>query len=131
MTQVQIEVSQVGIERILGKIRQVRRILANPGGARHSSVEVVGRHFLRHAMLITHRWSGGLASGHRLSVEKPSSIILHTVGSNPWTGEPIENYAGIEEARGGSHAFYRRTIAEVGDVAAREGIQVVFRSLPS
>lgn len=106
-----------------------------PSGALGKAVQRTTKRLYDHALLITHVDTGTLQTAHRWQYledgEGPRGVVFVEGGLvNPKSHQPVARYAGIEEARGGDHAFYARTIAEVGDDAANEGISVVLEALP-
>ncbi len=80
-----------------------------------------------YAVAITHRLTGALAASHRMKVKfRPYGFEIrpdpHAVG--PRGRFPAE-YGIFEHRRGGEHAFYDRTYAEMGGRALQYGIDVL------
>ena len=74
----------------------------------------------RYAVSITHVDTGALRASQRMAVSGAQGrIYLDASARNPRTGQRTAAYGPVEEARGGSHAFYRRTVAEAGDAIAK------------
>lgn len=92
------------------------------------AVQVAAEHLHRYAINITHRDTTALAGSHRLEMNARARAILsidpETI--NPYGHRPSE-YGVYEHARGGSHAFYERTIEEDAKDAADEGINSMIR----
>lgn len=71
----------------------------------------------RYAVAITHVWvykGGGLRASHRMKLERGGlcgRIYIDPSAVNP-RGQKPSIYGPIEEARGGSHAFYYRAVSE-------------------
>ena len=90
------------------------RILAiQPGGVVDEEIKrlVIGSN--RYAMYVTHVDTGALRASHRMylrPMEGEVSVSMDTY--NPRSGRAVHVYAEFEHARGGSHAFYARTVAE-------------------
>jgi len=74
----------------------------------------------RYAVSITHVITGSLRSSQLMQVNGTRGMIyINPAAINPRTKEKPAVYGAIEEARGGSHAFYARTLAEAGDRITR------------
>lgn len=69
----------------------------------------------RYAEAITHVDTGSLRASHRMQVQGlRGRIYLDPSARNPRSGLPVSVYGPYEHARGGSHAFYHRTVVERG-----------------
>lgn len=121
------QLSIEGIQEV--QARNNRRIAAmQPSGAAGQAVRdaVVALH--RYATQITHvgKYVGGgaLKSSHRMDVEElEGKVYIDPASTSPRRTKrkykPVE-YGIYENARGGEHAFYDRTVDEIGDqVSAR------------
>lgn len=74
----------------------------------------------RYAVGITHVDTGALKNAHRMRLGgKHAEIYLDPGARNENGGRPAV-YGPYEEARGGAHAFYRRTIDEAGPDIVRQ-----------
>lgn len=74
----------------------------------------------RYAVGITHVDTGALKNAHRMRLARTHAEIYIDPGArNEHGGRPAQ-YGPIEESRGGSHAFYRRTIDEAGPDIVRQ-----------
>lgn len=118
---------QAALDRVAAAVK--------PSGALGKAVQRTTRRLYKRAISLTHQDTGTLASSHRWSyLEEGSSPrgVVYVEGNlkNTKSRQAVERYAPIEEARGGSHAFYARTVAEDGDAAAQEGISVILEALP-
>lgn len=87
----------------------------------------------KYAVRITHRQTGALASSHvmeflvrRKRIEGRLFISRRT--RNPSTGARPYKYGVEEHERGGTHAFYRRTVKEVGEQAVLAEIAALRRA---
>ena len=89
----------------------------------------------RYAVQITHVISGALKASHRMEMKgglrgrifvDPNSPSPRSNGAGT---KPAE-YAVYEHARGGSHAFYGRTVSEHGHKSAAVGAEILLRGLP-
>ena len=71
---------------------------------------------------------GALRASHRMEVAGLyGRVYIDPAATNPRTGTRTGLYGIYENARGGSHAFYDRTISEYGDVVMnRVGRRVAF-----
>lgn len=100
----------------------------------------------RYAVRITHRVTGTLAASHmmdfasggvqtywrgiRFKSMATGVIYINPMAINPVSGEKPENYGPVEHARGGSHAFYARTLQEAGPVAGNLAVAIIQSRLP-
>lgn len=85
----------------------------------------------RYAVTITHVDTGALRASHRTAFEEhPHSALgrmfIDPSSVNPRGQMPAE-YGVVEEARGGSHQFYGRTLTEAGPRIAAEMAEIVMR----
>lgn len=80
----------------------------------------------RHAVSITHVDTGALRASHRIQLDGlRGRIYIDPSSVNPDSGARPAVYGAIEEARGGSHAFYRRTVNETQNfIYQRLGIMI-------
>jgi len=117
--------------------KNARRIAAlQPEGAQGVMVRDVTAELHRYAVAITHVWwyrGGGLRASHRMSVQELKSgprgrIYISPTAVNPRGQKPAE-YGPYEHARGGSHAFYDRTISEHGPKVSSQAVQFMKRSI--
>lgn len=97
-----------------------------PSGALGQAIQYITAHALRYVISITHVDTGALRASHRMLVGPArGSIYLSPVGANPRTGQRPAEYGVYEHARGGEHAFYDRTSAEVGEKLLKQGVSLV------
>jgi hypothetical protein len=117
--------------------RNLKRIAAmKPGGAAEEAVRdaVVALH--RYAVTITHVGKymrggnvvggGSLRASHRMDVEGLEGKVYIDPGArNPLSKTKPREYGVYENARGGEHAFYDRTVDEYGPtVSARTNTKI-------
>jgi hypothetical protein len=103
--------------------RNLRRILAlKPEGAAGQAVRDAVIALQRYAVQITHvgKYAGGgaLKNSHRMEIDGMEGMVYIDPSSvSPRRGKskakPVE-YGVYENARGGEHAFYDRTVSEAG-----------------
>jgi len=117
-------ISLEGLQEALEQ--NARRIAAlKPGGARAKAVQYGITALHRYAVSITHVWKykgGGLRASHRMEVSEGGEhgrIYIDPTAVNPRGQRPAE-YGPYEHARGGSHAFYDRTLSEHGPQVTAE-----------
>ena len=121
---------------IAGLQRAQRRNLALLRALRVGSV---AGESVRHAAAVAHRGSairthvitGTLRASHRVYFEERGSnaraIITPDPGArNPLTGQRPAVYGLYEHRRGGSHAFYRRTVVEDANAICRAAVGGAF-----
>jgi len=130
------ELSIEGIQEV--QARNVRRIAAlKPTGAAGQAVKNAIIQLHRYAVSITHvgryaqtasgrytwakppkpgRGGGALRASHRMRVNGlDGAVFIDKSSRNPLTGNKPVEYGVYENARGGEHAFYDRTVGEIGD----------------
>lgn len=84
----------------------------------------------RYAVSITHVDTGALRASHRMAIEGlQGRIYIDPNTRNPRTGESPAEYGMEEHARGGSHAFYGRTIEEAGGRIHRGMGKIIMEAL--
>ncbi|MDR3572862.1 MAG: hypothetical protein P4L50_03290 [Anaerolineaceae bacterium] len=93
-----------------------------PTGAFGRAIQYATIEAERYAMSITHVLSGALRASHRMNVQAlHGQIYIDPAAVNPH-GQKPSDYGVYEHNRGGTHAFYERTVDEhyrqVGDAAA-------------
>ena len=101
----------------------LQRIAAlQPSGAMGKAIKDAATRLHRYAVAITHTWKylgGGLKASHRMAVEGASAkIYIDPSAVNP-RGQRPADYGPQEHARGGTHAFYKRTVDEEGPETAK------------
>lgn len=121
-----------GIQEVLSK--NIRRIAAmQPGGRVEDVVRdaVIALH--RYAVQITHvgQYPGGgaLKSSHRMKLDGLEGIVFIDPSSvSPRRGNSKQRpaiYGVFENERGGEHAFYDRTVYEIGDAVSGRARQQI------
>ena len=108
----------------------LQRIAAmKPTGALGKAVKYGTIRLHRYAVAITHVWKylgGGLRASHRMAVEGASAKIYIDPSSVNPRGQKPSVYGPYEHARGGTHAFYARTVKEEGpETAKRMGVMIL------
>lgn len=101
------------------QLDNIKRIAAlKPDSHFGVAVKEVTAALHRYAVTITHVWhikGGGLRASHRMAFDGlHGRIYIDPSAVNP-RGQKPSVYGPYEEARGGEHAFYRRTLDESGD----------------
>lgn len=109
------QLSIQGIQEVMA--RNNRRIATmQTGGAAEDAVRdaIIALH--RYVVSIIHVDQGALRAAQRMELEGLSGYIHIDPGASNPRGKtkPVE-YGVYEHARGGEHAFYDRTVAEIGD----------------
>lgn len=113
-------------------LRNAQRVKANSGLKR--AWIYVGPEMLEYVRNITHKWTGTLAASHRLKTEVSGNTLrgllyIDPGAINPITGIPAAKYGPIEEARGGSHAFYTRTFKKFDRRVGRKFMDYILDSM--
>lgn len=127
MTQIRTEIQ--GLQD--AQDAMLRGVLAlRPEGALGEAVKATAIRLHRYASAITHVDTGALRLSHTIRLAKgQAEIFINPAARNPRGGRPAV-YGPYEHARGGTHAFYRRTVTDRGRSAASEGVKVLLRALP-
>lgn len=104
-----------------------------PSGELGRAVIYVLAKLHRYAVSITHVISGALRASHRTQYQEARDNALGLIyidegAVRPGGGRPAI-YGPIEEARGGSHAFYQRTVNEAGPGAVGEALARLIRGM--
>lgn len=82
----------------------------------------------RYLVAQTHVDTGAYRASHRIKLTDVRGEITPDAGAiNPKSGKLVTAYAEVEEARGGEHAAYQRTIDEVGGRIAEGGVWALLR----
>lgn len=107
----------------------LRRIAAlKPGGAFGQAIQYAAATLHRYAVGITHVDTGTLRASHRIRMESGGlrAVIYIDAGAvNPRSGQRASVYGPHEHARGGSHAFYARTVSEAGPAVIKQVADMV------
>lgn len=104
-----------------------------PEGALGRMVQSVATDLHRHAVSITHVDTGALRASHRIQISNGGlrGMIYIDAGSrNPRSKQKPSVYGAYEHARGGTHAFYDRTLAEAGNPAVDRAVNRFIGDLP-
>lgn len=102
----------------------------NPGGALGRAVQYATIETHRYATSLTHVKTGALRASHRMQTYGlRGRIYLDPTAQNPKTRERTAMYGPIENARGGSHAFYERTRDEGGPKIQRAALAGFLRDI--
>lgn len=100
-----------------------------PQGALGNMIKVLISQAHRYAVTITHRESGALAASERMEMtELTGRIYIDPDAVNPRGFRPAD-YGLIEEQRGGTHAFFRRTVEEHVPRVFEEAKNTLFRGM--
>lgn len=106
--------------------RQIAEL--RPTGALGRAVQYATATLQRHAIGVTHVDTGSLRASHRMRLEAGGlrGVIYIDPGSvNPRSGRKPSIYGVTEHERGGSHAFYDRTVAEAGSQTMKQAGDLV------
>ena len=120
------------IEGIQEAQQRNQRMIAElkPAGALGRAVQYATGTLQRHAIGITHVDTGSLRASHRMRIEGTrGTIFIDPSSTNPRSGSKPAIYGLHEHARGGSHAFYARTVAEAGPQTMKQAADMVHVAL--
>jgi hypothetical protein len=85
----------------------------------------------RYAVAITHMDTGTLRASQRMKIKgRRGEIFIDPGARNPRSKTPPAEYGRYEHGRGGSHAFYDRTVSEEGPKIADRAIARLKRKIP-
>jgi len=120
-----------GIQKLQDKnLRRMAEL--KPSGAAGKAIRYGLTRLHRYVVSITHVWKykgGGLRASHRMGMDGLRGRIYIDPGAvNPRGQKPVD-YGPYEHARGGTHAFYDRTVDEEGPETLRRMKEIVFRGL--
>lgn len=105
-----------------------------PRGAYGKAIQFVTTQAHAYLVKITHVDTGAYRASQRMEIDlgaEPRGIIfVDPSATNPRSGERVEDYAIIEEARGGDHAAYNRTVTEIGDKVVKQAGAIIEGELP-
>ena len=104
-----------------------------PNNALGRAVKFVTEMAHHYIVTITHVDSGAYRASHRMEVDLNvgrGRVFVDPSARKPRTRELVRDYAEIEESRGGSHAAYTRTQAEIGQKALDRGVAYIKGQLP-
>lgn len=109
----------------------IKRIAAfQPRGALGRAMKhaIIGAH--RYLVDITHVDTGTYQASQRMDLKGDHGrIYVDPSAVNPRSGQRPAEYAQDEEARGGSHAAYARTVKEAGPRLVKEAIEIMERGV--
>ncbi len=111
---------ELSIEGLQALQAENNRMIAalRPGTPLGRLLQYVVSDLHRYAVSITHVDTGALRASHRMQWGNTwGEVALDQGATNPRSGQRTAVYGAAEHDRGGSHAFYDRTIAERGDAA--------------
>ena len=115
-------------------VEAVQRIERQIAGAAPGLSQAVGRaaeRAMRYAREISHIDTGELQGSHRATYEGSRRATVYVDPSVVnIKGKRPGIYASHEHARGGTHAFYARTVAEQGTAILTEAADTLRASLP-
>lgn len=118
------KLSITGIQE--AQARNLRAIAAlRPEGAFGMAIQTATLSAHRYAVALTHVDTGSLRASHRVDVNGLSGRVFIGPETNPRTGQQTTEYGPVEHQRGGSHAFYQRTVDEYGPGIRRDAIQII------
>lgn len=95
----------------------------DPGNVVDRGIQVMQAAAHRVAVILTHVETGALRASHRQSPPRGGMavIALDSTARNPRSGVKTSEYGVYEHARGGTHAFYARTVNEFGEAILKTG----------
>lgn len=99
-------------------------------GAAGKAVKVGTSLTHRYAVAITHVVTRALAASHGMKLtELQGEVSIRGAQRNPRSGALTSEYGPEEHARGGTHAFYRRTVDEHGDQIVKQAVDVIVKEI--
>ncbi len=119
---------ELGIEGIQEALLRNQKAIAGlqAESAPAEAIQYIMAASQRYAIAVSHVDTGAMRSGHRVGIFKSRGVLsLDTGARNPRSGARVAVYGAHEHARGGSHAFYDRTVNEAGEQIMRTGLQIL------
>lgn len=113
-----IQQTQANLNRIAAANR--------PNGVVAAAVEGATQAAHRYAVYVTHVDTGALKGAHRYTVRGKRGEVYINPSAVRSDGRRPAQYGPYEHARGGSHAFYARTVTE-GLNSIRQGAEAAVR----
>lgn len=102
-----------------------------PRGAFGHAIQAATAAVHRYAIGISHVDTGTMKASHRMKVRELTGVVdLDRTSRNPRSRTPAHEYGYHEHERGGSHAYYERTLREAGPGIGRRALQDVRSGLP-
>ena len=120
-----IQEAQRANERIIAAMR--------PRGAFGRAIQVATSRVHRYAIAVSHVDTGAMRASHRMRLQLAQLmgiVSLDQSARNPRSGVPTHVYGYYEHERGGSHAFYARTVQEAGPRIVADAGHMIRRGLP-
>lgn len=130
---VEIKAHIAGIQR-MQDANAKRMALLQPRSGLGRAIRDATTKLHRYAVSITHVDTGTLRAAHRMDYSESGGIARGRIfidpnAVNPKSKRKASLYGPFEEARGGSHAFYGRTISERGAQIMREAAEQLRREV--
>jgi hypothetical protein len=101
-----------------------------PGGEMSRAIRDVITQIQRAEISLTHVDTGALRASIRMDVQdKTAKTFIDPAAVNPRGRQKTINYAGVENARGGEHAFAERTVRDYAPRIVGMGVQRIGRGL--
>lgn len=123
-------VSIQGLPEAQAAMRQAI-VAVKPSGALGKAVKAATLHLHRYAVDITHVWTGALRASHHIAYGGGATAEIYIdPGAIRGDGARPSAYGPAEHDKGGSHAFYARTVAEDGGAAVAEADNELRSALP-
>ncbi len=112
--------------------RNAQRMAAlKPSGAFGQMIQMTTATLHRFMGTVTHVDTGALKSAELMEVSGTrGKIFINPNAVNPKNGGRPADYGVFENARGGEHAFFDRTLSQA-DAAVNQGVHVFLSNFPS
>ena len=120
-----LQEAQAAMNKVLAEVQ--------PRGAFGRGIAHIAVGLHHYATMITHVDTGALRASHRARVDlkkEPRGVVFVGPGRNPRSGRKTAEYAVREEQRGGSHAFYERTVNEAGPRLLSQADAMLMGAMP-
>lgn len=115
-----------GLRNAQDALRRLERYVSGQEGMQRVIGDAAVRTH-RYAVSITHVHTGALKSAHRVQFARNRAEIYIDPSARNEYGEQPAEYGLREHARGGSHAFYSRTVDEAGPGILRQAAADIAR----
>lgn len=128
MAEAIITASVEGYEAARGAVERAIKV-AKPEGRMGQAITFATTEAHRYAANVVHVDTGTLRSALTLRVSGSHGTVGVGPTINPKSHRPANRYAPFEEGRGGSHAFFERTVAEAGPGVVSRAIEMLKEGL--
>jgi hypothetical protein len=120
-----VKLSITGIQEAQARNNRAMAALRT-SGAFGAAIQYATAAAHRYAVALTHVDTGSLKASHRMEMSGlRGRVYIDPSATNPRSRQQTAEYGPYEHVRGGSHAFYQRTVDEYGPRIRREALAIL------